>query len=164
MFKTVATSDQMGNIATASGASHKKREDWLTFPERQRYKARRAARHRTIQENTTGRSFIPALIDSKLKKPVKATLAVMHEYADADGHVSLSKTHLANLLGTSERTVQRHWAAAMEAGYLTKHDYPADTKRVSDMWLWAGDAPKDLFDWEQYPDEPMRPSTGPAPF
>lgn len=164
MFKTVATSDQMGNIATTPGASRIKHVDWLTFPERKRHNARAALRRRQILTAPTACDFIPALTASKLKKPVKRTLAVMHDHAAQDGRVTLSKAHLANLLGTSERTIQRHWATAVEAGFLTKHDYPAETKRVSDTWLWPGNAPRDPFNWDQYPDEPMQCSTGPVPF
>lgn len=154
----------MGNKSSIVGASYTQVASWLTYPEWKYLRDRAATRQRNTPTAPAPRDFIPALTESKLKKPVKRALAVMHDHATRDGHVSLSKTHLANLLGTSERTVQRHWAAAVEAGYLTKHDYPADSKRVSDMWLWPGTAPRDPYDWDQYLDEPMQTSTGPAPF
>lgn len=135
---------------------------WLTYPEWKRLSDRAATRRRHTEPQPSTAEFIPALIASSLKKPIKATLAVMHDHANRHAHVSISQARLANLLGISERTVRRHWGAAEEAGFLTRYDYPQDLKRTSDMWLWPGNAPRILQAWPE--PEPMQDSTGPIPF
>lgn len=123
---------------------------WLTYPEWKRLTDRAATRRRHAQKPPAPAEFIPALIASTLKKPIKATLSVMHDHAARDGHVSLSQARLANLLGISERTVRRHWKAAAEARFLTRYDYPQDLKRTSDMWLWPGTAPHlESYPWPE---------------
>lgn len=134
---------------------------WLTYREWKRLHDRAAARRRHAPKATQVRDILPAILASPLKKPVKATLAVMHDYADHRGHLTITRAHLANLLGISDRTVRRHWALAEEAGFLTRYDHPEDLKRPSEFWLWPGNAPR----LDTFPEpEPFEPATGPAPF
>lgn len=67
------------------------------------------------------------------------TLLFMLDWADTDGWTCISKIRIADALGISERTVQRHWATARQHGYLRSLDYPAEERRTSDHWLmWPG--------------------------
>ena len=68
-------------------------------------------------------------------EPAMATLMFMLEWVNEDGWTCISKVRIARSLGTSERTVQRHWERARKAGYLRSFDYPAETRRTSDHWL-----------------------------
>lgn len=134
---------------------------WLTYGEWKRLHKRAADRRRHAPKSPKPADVIAAILAAPLKRPVIHTLAVMHDHADKDGHLSVSRSYLANLLGISDRTIRRHWAIAEEAGYLTRYDYPEDVKRPSEFWLWAGDAPARIA----FPEpEPFQPATGPAPF
>ncbi|MDF9279426.1 hypothetical protein P4U43_16675, partial [Arthrobacter sp. EH-1B-1] len=108
--------------------------------------------------------FTEALSASNLPGPVRFTLTVMHDLSGRDRHISISKATLANMLGVNERTIARHWRQAEASGFLTKHDYPMEQKRTSDLWLWAGNAPMRDTRWDKYDTGPMQDSTGPAPF
>lgn len=133
---------------------------WLTYHEWNRLRER--ARNRAqAQLTTTTPKFSDALSASDIPGPVKFTLTVMHDLADSDSHISISKAALSNILGINERTITRHWRTAEANGFLTKYDYPMDQKRPSDMWLWAGNAPRRDTSWNRYDAGPMQDATEP---
>ncbi|MHA7287121.1 hypothetical protein ACX80I_12640 [Arthrobacter sp. MDT3-44] len=136
---------------------------WLTFNEWKRL-TERARRRATAPVILPAENFTDALDAADLSGPVKFTLTVMHDLANREGHLQVSKAHLANLLGTTTRTIQRHWAIAEAHGFLVKHDYPMDQKRPSDMWLRPGTAPKRDTYWDQFPETPMQDAETPPPW
>lgn len=149
------------SLSSMLPAHYAQASSWLTYHEWKRL-TERARLRAAGAVNTPGPDFTEALNASNLPAKVKFTLTVMHDHSDRDGHLSISKSALANMLGVNDHTIRRHWRAAEAARFLTKYDYPMDQKRPSDLWLWAGNAPARDTSWDKYDTGPMQDS--PTPF